>query len=76
MQSKQIGYYLTLIGIFLIAFEYWFSYCSKVNPSFCYFPFSPTEPDLAVPLYSVFILVVGVLMFLGEEKKPEEEKEP
>ena len=67
LNSKDFGLALTALGIIAVAYEYWASYCSKRLAELCYYPFSPSFPGVVFPLYSVIILVFGVLLFIGSK---------
>lgn len=66
MKTKDIALILIVVGLFLTIYEYWFSFPPKRIIDQVYFPISPNSEGLAIPVYSVAILIVGALMFIAE----------
>ncbi len=67
MDLKQIGLAVSGLGIAGIAFEYLGSFCSKRLFDLCFYPFSPSGPGEFLPLYSVAVLLFGLLIYFGSE---------
>lgn len=64
LESKGLGLALAGIGLLLVVYEYWFSYCSPVS-DICFFPLSPSEKSTIIPLYSAAVFVFGLLLHFG-----------
>ena len=76
MDSKQLGLIIAAIGIVLVVYEFFFSFCSERIVDLCYFPFSASEPGVKIPWLSVAILGFGLLVYLGSGSgEPKEEAE-
>ncbi|HIH09218.1 MAG TPA: hypothetical protein HA254_00955 [Candidatus Diapherotrites archaeon] len=65
MDSRQLGLFVIVLGVALIVFEYWASYCSLRVDGLCFFPFSPSGVDERFPLYSLAVLAFGLLVYFG-----------
>ncbi|MEK6957370.1 MAG: hypothetical protein AABW99_00090 [archaeon] len=72
MELKEIGLAITVFGVFLFAYEWFFSYCSRIVEGLCFFSFSPSQPGISIPLYSLAVIVFGLLVFFGSGGKEKE----
>ena len=73
MESKDLGILVAAAGFLLVVYEYWFSFCSPVS-EICFFPFSPSERGIGIPLYSAGLLVFGLLLYFGSGSAKKEDE--